>query len=160
MKHFIYKKIPSPVGVLTLVAEDNALAAILWDNEKPNRIRLDDLEESKNNPFLLKVEMQLEEYFDQKRKNFDLPLALSGTPFQMAVWKLLYEIPYGVTCAYKDIAEKIGNPRSVRAVGTAIGRNPISIIVPCHRVIASNGKLAGFAGGLDRKKLLLNLESQ
>lgn len=158
MKKLISKKIPSPVGALTLVAEDSTLVAILWDNEKPNRVKLDTLKEIKNDPFLLEVETQFKEYFAQKRKNFILPLALKGTPFQIAIWNLLNQIPYGVTYSYKEIAEKTGNSKCVRAVGAAIGRNPISIIVPCHRVIASNGKLTGFAGGLDRKKILLDLE--
>lgn len=158
MKQFIYKKIPSPVGELTLVAENDALVAILWDNDKPTHVKLDKMEENSHHPFLLKIETQLNEYFDQNRKNFTLPLELIGTPFQKAVWNLLYEIPFGVTCSYQDIAKKLGNPKAVRAVGGAIGRNPISIIVPCHRVIGSNGKLTGFAGGLDRKKILLELE--
>ena len=154
-----YKTISSPVGTLMLVEENNTLTAILWENERLNRVRLGHLEEDKQNPFLKKVETQLEEYFAQKRQTFDLPMTLYGTPFQKAVWNLLYQIPYGFTCSYKDIAEKLNNPKGVRAVGGAVGRNPISIIVPCHRVIGANGTLTGFAGGLDRKKLLLELES-
>lgn len=158
MKQLIYKKIPSPVGLLTLVSTKEALVAILWDNDKPTRVKLDQMEEKNHHPFLLKVETQLNEYFDQKRKVFDFPLELIGTPFQKAVWNLLYEIPYGITCSYQDIAKKAGNPKAVRAVGGAVGHNPISIIVPCHRVIGSNGKLTGFAGGLHRKEILLKIE--
>lgn len=155
-----YKTMPSPVGDLTLIADNNALTAILWDNHNPTRVKLGSLEHTPNDPFLNKVEKQLEEYFTHKRRVFDLPMSPIGTPFQKAVWNELNKIPYGITCSYKDIAEKINNPRAVRAVGGAIGRNPISIIVPCHRVIGSNGALTGFAGGLDRKTLLLKIEKQ
>lgn len=154
-----YKKIPSPVGMLTLVADNNTLASILWENEKANRVRLGLLEENtQDHPFLSQVERQLNEYFAGKRKAFDLPMTFHGTSFQKKVWELLCQIPFGSTCSYKDIAEKLGNPRGVRAVGGAVGRNPISIIVPCHRVIGSNGTLTGFAGGLNRKQFLLDLE--
>lgn len=154
-----YKTIASPVGTLTLVTEKNTLTAILWENERLNRVKLGHLEEDTKNPFLKEVENQLKEYFAEKRTTFNLPMTLYGTPFQKAVWDFLYEIPYGATCSYKDIAEKLNNPKGVRAVGGAVGRNPVSIIIPCHRVIGSNGTLTGFAGGLDRKKLLLDLEN-
>ena len=158
MKQLIYKKIPSPVGELTLIAENQALVAILWDTDKSAWVNVGNIEKDGHHPFLIKVETQLNEYFNQKRKNFNVPIELIGTPFQKTVWNLLTAIPFGTTCSYQDIAKQIGNPKAVRAVGGAIGRNPISIIVPCHRVIGSNGKLTGFAGGLDRKKILLNLE--
>jgi len=102
---------------------------------------------------------QLEEYFDGERREFDLPLDPSGTPFQMAVWKELLAIPYGETRSYKQIAENIGSPKAFRAVGLANNRNPISIIIPCHRVIGSDGSLVGYGGGLDMKQKLLELES-
>jgi len=159
MKTFKYKFIDSPVGILKIVASDDKLIAILWDNEKPNRVKPSEMVEDKQDPFLKKVEKQLNEYFQQKRTSFDLNLDFYGTPFQKSVWELLYQIPYGSTCSYKDIAEKIRNPKGVRAVGGAIGKNPISIIVPCHRVIGSKGSLTGFAGGLGRKKILLDLEN-
>lgn len=154
-----YKIIKSPVGLLKIVVNDSALLAILWDNEKLNRVRLNELKEDKNDPLILETEKQLNEYFLGQRKVFNLPLEALGTPFQQAVWQWLNQIPYGVTWSYKDIALKIQNPQAVRAVGAAVGRNPISIVVPCHRVIAANGSLTGFAGGLDRKKILLDLES-
>ena len=107
---------------------------------------------------LKKAAKQLEEYLSGKRKAFDLPLAPQGTEFQQRVWMALQEIPYGKTCSYKDIAEKIGNVKACRAVGMANNKNPIAIFIPCHRVIGANGKLVGYAGGLDLKKKLLDLE--
>lgn len=153
-----YKVIKSPVGSLKIVVKDQMLAAILWDNEKPNRVRLGQMAEDKKDPLILETEKQLNEYFLRQRKTFNLPMETDGTSFQQDVWNSLNLIPYGSTCTYKDIALKINRPEAVRAVGTAIGRNPISIMIPCHRVIASNGSLAGFAGGLDRKRILLDLE--
>jgi methylated-DNA-[protein]-cysteine S-methyltransferase len=158
MKHLRYKEIESCVGSLKIVATEKALVAILWDNENPDRVKLDAVTEDAQNPLLLEVEKQLTEYFSHKRKAFNLPLEMEGTEFQQGVWKWLTQIPYGSTWTYKDIAIKMHKAQAVRAVGTAIGRNPISIIVPCHRVIASTGGLAGFAGGISRKKTLLDLE--
>jgi methylated-DNA-[protein]-cysteine S-methyltransferase len=154
-----YKIIKSPVGALKIVVSEKALMAILWDNEKFNRVRMDEMLEDKNDSLILETEKQLSEYFLGQRKTFNIPIELVGTSFQQEVWKFLNLIPYGLTWSYKDIAQKINHPQAVRAVGAAIGRNPVSIVVPCHRVIASNGSLTGFAGGLDRKKILLDLES-
>ena len=148
----------SPVGDLKLVVNKDALVAVLWDNENPKRVKLGEMVEEKNHSLLNEVERQLKEYFAKKRKQFDLPLHAEGTPFQEHVWECLRQIPYGTVVSYKDIAVKMQNPLAVRAVGSANGRNPISIIVPCHRVIASGGGLGGFAGGLDRKQILLDLE--
>jgi len=159
MKALKYKSIKSPLGALKIVVTDEALVAILWDNEKLNRVPLDEMIEGKKNPLILETEKQLNEYFLHQRKEFDLPLETLGTSFQQEVWSELNGIPYGSICAYKDIALKVNRPRAVRAVGTAIGQNPISIIIPCHRVIASSGGLGGFAGGLERKQILLDLES-
>ncbi len=158
MGQLYYKYILSPIGQLKLVASHEKLFAILWDNERPNRVKLAEMQEAGNNLLLLQTESQLDEYFRGGRSQFDIPMQMKGTAFQQAVWHTLMKIPYGITRTYKEIAEAVGRPYAVRAVGTAIGRNPISIIVPCHRVIASNGGLAGFAGGLDRKQLLLHLE--
>ena len=152
------KKIQTIVGELSLVAHDQALVAVLWENEIPNRVKLSDLTENDNHPILLETEKQLNEYFTQKRKSFDLPLAFMGTEFQKAVWQALLTIPFGETRSYKDIALQIGNIKAVRAVGAANGKNPISIIAPCHRVVGANGKLVGFAGGLENKEILLNIE--
>ena len=153
---FIY--IDSPVGVLKLVANDISLIAVLWENETPNRVRLAELIENKQHPILLETQKQLSEYFEGQRKIFDLPLNFEGTEFQQKVWQALLTIPFGETRSYKDIAEQIGNVKAVRAVGAANGKNPISIIAPCHRVVGANGKLVGFAGGLENKDVLLKLE--
>lgn len=154
-----YKTIPSIVGKLKLVSTQEALVAILWEYEKPNRVRLDSMTEDRNHPILITTEKELSEYFAGQRKSFTLPLKLNGTEFQRDVWQALTKIPYGATVTYGDIANSIGNPRAVRATGTAIGRNPLSIIIPCHRVIGKDGSLTGFAGKLHVKKILLHLEA-
>jgi methylated-DNA-[protein]-cysteine S-methyltransferase len=106
------------------------------------------------------VAKQLREYFDGKRRDFEIPLDVEGTEFQTKVWAALRKIPFGRTASYADIARKIGKPKAMRAVGMANGRNPVSIVVPCHRVIGADGSLTGYGGGLDRKKILLDLESR
>ncbi|MEA9357279.1 methylated-DNA--[protein]-cysteine S-methyltransferase [Bacteriovorax sp. PP10] len=159
MKLF-FKEINSPVGKLKLVATDEALVAILWEKEKLGRVRLDKMGISDKHPILLKTENQLKEYFTGKRKVFDLPLNPMGTSFQQMVWNELRQIPFGETRSYGELATKMGSPKASRAVGAANGKNPISIVVPCHRVIGKNGKLTGFAGGLRSKELLLDLEAK
>ena len=154
----VYMYMESPVGALKLVAHDQALVAVMWDNEDHKRVRLAELIENIQHPLLLKVKQQLEQYFAGQRQQFNLPLDFQGTDFQQQVWRALLPIPYGETRSYKDIALQIGNEKAVRAVGAANGRNPISIIAPCHRVIGSGGALVGFAGGLDKKQILLSLE--
>ncbi len=154
-----YMEMPSPVGVLKLVATDTALVAVLWENEDPKRVRLAELIENTQHPILLETQKQLNEYFAGQRQKFDVPLDFEGTEFQQKVWQALLTIPFGETRSYKDIAEQIGNVKAVRAVGAANGKNPISIIAPCHRVVGANGKLVGFAGGLENKDVLLKLES-
>jgi len=156
---YVFKIIPSPIGNLKLVGSEKGLAAILWENDKPQRVRVRASIEDKNHPVLLETERQLNEYFEGKRSAFSIPLDPIGTKFQNDVWRELSAIPFGETRSYQEIANKLGNPRATRAVGAANGRNPIAIIVPCHRVIASSGKLTGFAGGLNAKAHLLNLES-
>ena len=154
-----YKKIQTPVGQLTLVANDHALIAVLWENDDPNRVKLVELTQNLDHSILNETEKQLIEYFAGQRTQFNLPLEFQGTTFQKSVWSALLNIPFGETRTYKDIAESIGNVKAVRAVGAANGKNPISIIAPCHRVIGANGKLVGFAGGLENKQILLKLES-
>lgn len=154
----VYMYMDSPVGALKLVAHDQALVAVMWDNEDHKRVRLAELIEDHQHPMLLRVKKQLEQYFAGQRQQFDLPLDFQGTDFQQQVWQTLLTIPYGETRSYKEIAVQIGNEKAVRAVGAANGRNPISIIAPCHRVIGSGGALVGFAGGLDKKQILLSLE--
>lgn len=155
-----FMEMPSPVGILKLVATENALVAVLWENENPKRVRLAELIEQVNHPILLATQKQLREYFAGTRQQFDLPLDFEGTVFQKKVWQALLSIPFGETRSYRDIAEQVGNIKAVRAVGAANGKNPISIIAPCHRVVGVNGKLVGFAGGLNNKEILLGLEKQ
>ena len=153
-----YKVIKSPVGKLKLVASDNALVAILWEKDSPRRVRLSELVRNDRHPVLVETERQLSEYFSGKRRTFSIALDLKGTRFQRDVWEALLAIPFGETRSYGQLAKQLGNPRATRAVGAANGRNPVSIIVPCHRVIGSSGKLTGFAGGLETKAHLLALE--
>lgn len=155
----IFKTMPSPVGVITLVASECALAAILWENDDPTRVRLGPMTEDPHHPVLLETEHQLHDYFSGKRQSFSIKLDFTGTEFQQAVWHALLTIPYDETLSYGQIARQIGHPKAVRAVGAAIGKNPIAIIAPCHRVIGANGKLTGFAGGLATKTILLDLEA-
>lgn len=155
---FTFITLPSPVGELKLVANGSRLAAILWENDRPNRVRLGPMTQAPDNPVLLKTARQLEEYFAGTRNCFDLELDFVGTDFQKQVWAALLTIPFGETRTYSQIAQQIGNPAAVRAVGAANGRNPISIVAPCHRVIGASGKLTGFAGGLEAKERLLRLE--
>ncbi|MBS0416441.1 MAG: methylated-DNA--[protein]-cysteine S-methyltransferase [Proteobacteria bacterium] len=150
----------SPVGRLKLVANDLGLAAILWENDSPRRVPLTLVAEDPLRRVLRDAEAQLREYFAGERRRFTLPLHFAGTEFQNQVWRALLSIPFGETRTYTDIAVQIGKPAAVRAVGAANGRNPISIIAPCHRVIGSDGKLTGFAGGLEAKAHLLALEKQ
>lgn len=152
------KTIWSPVGELTLVADDRGLAAILWENDRPGRVRLGPLTEDAQHPVLVETERQLGEYFAGQRRTFNVSLSFSGSDFQKRVWDALLTIPFGETRSYGEIAQQVGKPSASRAVGAANGRNPISIIAPCHRVVGSTGKLTGFAGGLDAKKYLLELE--
>jgi methylated-DNA-[protein]-cysteine S-methyltransferase len=156
----LYKTIQSPVGELILVARGTKLAAILWENERLNRVRLGPLEQDSDHPTLKETERQLLEYFSGQRRRFELALDFAGTDFQVRVWQALLTIPFGETRSYRDIAVQIGQPTATRAVGAANGRNPISIIAPCHRVIGTSGGLTGFAGGLAAKQFLLSLEGQ
>jgi methylated-DNA-[protein]-cysteine S-methyltransferase len=157
-KDYVYKTVPTPVGRLKLIASDDGLAAILWENDPPGRVRLDVAGEAPDHPVLNEAERQLADYFAGRRKAFDLKIDFAGTDFQKKVWAALLTIPFGETRTYSDIARQIGAPKAVRAVGAANGRNPISIIAPCHRVLGSNGALTGFAGGLEAKAHLLKFE--
>lgn len=153
-----WKSVSSPVGTLKLLANSVALTAILWENEVlPPLVK--GTPETPNHPVLREADKQLQEYFAGKRQTFSVNLDFHGTEFQKCVWQELLRIPYGKTETYAHIAQKVGRPRAVRATGGTIGKNPLPIIAPCHRVIGSNGKLTGFAGGLKIKKILLHLES-
>jgi len=155
-----YKFLPSPVGTLKLVASPAGLVALLWENDKPERVRLGELHEDFSHPVLQEAERQLREYFSGDRKEFSVPLDLRGTEFQTKVWRALLTIPFGQTRSYGEIARQVGVANGSRAVGAANGRNPVSIIVPCHRAIGANGSLTGFAGGLETKRFLLALEHE
>lgn len=156
---YTFKTTDSPVGKLTLVAKDAKLAAVLWENERPGRVRLGAMTEAADHPVLLAAERQLDEYFAGRRTHFELELDFAGTAFQRKVWHALLTIPFGQTRSYADIAAQIGHPKAARAVGAANGRNPISIIAPCHRVVGTSGSLTGFAGGLAAKQALLANEA-
>lgn len=147
-----YQYFPSPVGRLRLVSNGAALMRIEFENLQGT----DGHEQA--DLVLQQTAQQLGEYFVNKRRTFELPLAAQGTEFQQQVWAALRAIPFGELRSYRDIAAVVGNVKAVRAVGAANGRNPIPIVVPCHRVIGSNGKLTGFAGGLEAKQTLLELE--
>jgi methylated-DNA-[protein]-cysteine S-methyltransferase len=148
----------SPVGELLLAGDDDALSLVSFPEGSMRRDPEPDWIYNEK-PFTA-ARQQLTEYFAGARREFDLPLKLSGTEFQLSVLHALQQIPYGETTSYSDIAERIGRPKAVRAVGAANGRNPIPIIVPCHRVIGSHGDLTGFGGGLDTKEALLRLEAE
>ena len=153
----LYRYFDSPVGKLTLVASDLGIVALLWENDNPARVPLGPLAPG-DHPTLDLAERQLAEYFTGERTAFSVPLDMRGTFFQKEVWKALLNIPAGETRTYGQIANGLGRPNHSRAVGAANARNPVSIIVPCHRVIGHSGKLTGFAGGLEAKARLLNLE--
>ncbi len=153
----------SPLGEMILTGDEQSLCGIYFLHQKHFPVELPPLRPMSSSntaagdPLNTGIQ-QLGEYFDGLRDTFDLPLKPAGTAFQHSVWKALLEIPCGETRSYQQLAALIGKPRATRAVAAAIGRNPISIIIPCHRVIGSNGKLTGYAGGLDRKEALLALE--
>lgn len=152
--------VPSPVGILQLLASDKGLCGVYFNGQK----RHDDMlakratVDGEGHPILIKAAKQLEEYFIGKRESFDLPLDIQGSVFQMKAWKELQSIPFAVTISYGEQAARMGDPKKARAVGAANGRNPLSIIVPCHRVVGNSGSLVGFAGGLESKAFLLEHE--
>ncbi len=157
---YVYKMVSSPIGRLRLVASDKGLAAILWDKDRPNRVMLGPQVSEPDNAILCETERQLALYFDGQLDLFTIPLAFKGTDFQKNVWYALLEIPFGETRSYGEIARQLGRPAASRAVGAANGRNPIAVILPCHRLVGSTGQLRGFAGGLTAKQLLLDLEAR
>lgn len=157
----VYDTLQSPVGLLLILASEKGIHGILWEHEATADECKNKLQHYSQNPkqaIIIKTKKQLNEYFSGKRKSFDLPVVLAGTPFQIQAWQELSKIPYGETISYAEQATRLGNKNKARAVGLANGLNPISIIIPCHRVIGSNGCLTGFGGGLDNKQFLLHLE--
>ena len=147
---------PTPVGPLRLIADASGLRRICFEHER--HPRADDTAGHRDPSRLAPVRAQLQQYFDGARREFDLPLHPRGTPFQLQVWNALRGIAYGTTISYAELATRIGNPAARRAVGAANGRNPLPIVVPCHRVIGRDGSLGGFGGGLEVKRALLALE--
>jgi len=158
-KLICYCEIDSPLGRLLLAASDHGLRGIYFEEHRHFK-GISDWQLEPTHPHLRQGVKELHEFFVGKRTAFDLPLDLQGTPFQQEVWQQLLMIPYGVTISYGEHAQRVGRPTAARAVGAAIGRNPVSIIVPCHRVVGSNGAHTGYAGGLERKRALLAFESQ
>jgi methylated-DNA-[protein]-cysteine S-methyltransferase len=156
------KHYSSPLGPMILVANEQALVGAWFDDQEhlpPELQSQSSWHTAPEQPVLRHASRQLKEYFEGQRKTFGLPLDLSyGTPFQQSVWQALLKIPFAHTCCYADVAASIAKPKAVRAVGAAVGRNPLGIIVPCHRVIGADGSLTGYAGGLERKTYLLQLE--
>lgn len=156
--------VPSPLGDLTVVVGDFGVRAILFPVERAGRVPIADgaiaaVPARRHRPLLDRVARELDEYFGGRRRSFTLPLDPRGTDFQLRAWRALSDIPYGATSTYARQAAAVGAPTAVRAVGAANGRNPISIVVPCHRVVGANGSLTGYAGGVDAKRFLLDLES-
>lgn len=152
-----YTSMDSPIGELLLLGDGHALHGLyMQDGRKP--VGIAPRWKRSAAPFA-DVQAQLREYFAGERVAFDASLAMNGTPFEQRVWRALTDIPYGETVSYGEIATRVGQPSAARAVGLANGRNPIAVIVPCHRVIGANGTLTGYGGGLERKRLLLELES-
>lgn len=155
-----YKDVDTPVGRLKVISTNNGLAAILWEGEDLTRTKLAVPALSLDHPILVQTEKQLGEYFNDQRTAFEIPLDCTGTAFQKKVWDALLNITFGEIKTYGELAGILGDKNAVRAVGGALNKNPISIIVPCHRVVGASGKLVGFAGGLKNKSILLNLERQ
>lgn len=153
-----FKTIKTPIGLLKLISSQKGLSGVLWENDDPKRVRLQPQVLDEDNLILNETEKQLREFFEGKRMVFNLPLDFKGTVFQKAVWHELLKVPFGEVKTYSEIAKAIGNPKAVRAVGAANGKNPISIICPCHRIVGATGTLTGFAGGLKIKARLLQLE--
>ena len=158
MQQYYFKEMQSPVGRLQLVATDDFLVAVQWMPAE----RFDETAvqtENRQHPLLLETEHQLNDYFFNHRQLFTIPFRLTGSDFQRKIWELLPAIPYGKTVSYGEIAKKAGTLKMVRAVGGALNKNPIPIIVPCHRVVGADGKMVGFGGGVQNKIYLLNLEN-
>lgn len=153
----MFTKMQTPVGEMILVANERGLSAIMWPHD--GKVPVEMGSEDDNHPVLKEAVKQLGEYFRKERKTFSIPLDMQGTRFHVKVWDALLTIPFGETRTYGQIAKQIGVPDAARAIGAAVHNNPISIVVPCHRVIGANGRLVGFGGGLQNKAILLRLEA-
>ncbi len=157
-KSYWHKKIQTPIGAIDLVADDKNLLVVQMENHSHDHLIALNLQNGTNHKILKKTEKQLAEYFAGDRKSFDLPISFQGSEFQNQVWKELLKIPYGKSITYGMQAAQIGRPGAARAVGACNGKNPLSIVVPCHRVIGASGALTGYAGGLEIKRRLFKLE--
>ncbi len=151
-------RIETPLGTVRVVARGDAIAGVWFDGQKYDVVPGAAWRESPGDPLLREAARQLREYFAGRRARFDLALAPQGTAFQQSVWRAIAKVPAGRTASYGDLARRIGRPSAVRAVGAAVGRNPLSVVVPCHRIVGSDGSLTGYAGALGRKRALLALE--
>lgn len=154
-----YMTFPSPLGAIVVSTDYGSLTGVYFMGQKYFETIPKDWIEDDKNTLLESARTQINEYLEGKRQDFDLPLEVEGTPFQKKVWNEVAKIPYGTTVTYSKIAKNIGQPTAIRAVGTAIGRNPVCLIVPCHRVVGAQGALSGYAGGIERKEELLALEA-
>ena len=153
-----YDTLAGPQGDMLLVANDEGLAGVYFDRQKHHPKRQADWKKDPRRPVLQQAKRELAEYFTGKRRRFGVALAPQGTPFQRSVWRAISTVGFGETISYGELARRAGHPGSARAAGAATGRNPLGIIVPCHRIMGANGSLTGYAGGLDRKRALLALE--
>ena len=155
-----YAHIPSPLGVIVAAAEEGAIIGLWFEGQKDFPDSSADWRENRASPPLARCAEQLNEYFAGKRERFDLPLAPHGTAYQQRIWREIAAIPFGKTLGYQELARREGNGKAARAAGAATGRNPVSILIPCHRVVGANGALTGYAGGIHRKEQLLGLEAR
>jgi methylated-DNA-[protein]-cysteine S-methyltransferase len=159
-KMISHTTIESPFGPILLTTEDSTLTGLFFHGQRHEPVPGPDWKPDPGSSLFKEAARQLAGYFSGRRRSFRIPLRPRGTPFQEKVWQAITTIPYGATASYRGLAEKIDKPNAVRAVGAAVGRNPISVIIPCHRVIGKDGSLTGYAGGLERKKALLDLEQK
>ena len=150
----------TPLGTVRIAARGGALVGIWFDGQKYDAEAGEQWRESPRDPLLREAAKQLDDYFAGRRRRFDLALAPDGTPFQRKVWRAIAAVPAGETITYGELAKRVGSPSAVRAAGAATGRNPLSIVVPCHRILGAGGALTGYAGGLERKRALLALEGR
>lgn len=154
----MYDCFSTPIGTVTAASDGSSIVAVHIEGDRYFTSTPDEWMREPKTPVLVQLKRELDEYFSGKRTQFDVPVLFTGTDFQRSVWRALQAIPHGEKTSYGTLAEKIGKPKAVRAVGTAIGHNPLCIVVPCHRVLASDGTLGGYVAGLDRKQYLLTLE--
>ena len=160
MINYYYSIVKSPINDLMLVADDSALTGLYFAGREHIPAASKQWKLNARHPVLKQAAKQLQEYFAGKRTEFSVLLRLAGTDFQQRVWREISLIPYGETISYSDLAKRAGAPQAIRAAGTNTGRNPVSIIIPCHRVVGKNGTMRGFAGGLEKKRRLLELEKR